>query len=83
MRLPILLTVAFLAGCAGQPSLPTVTKIPVPVPCISEAPKSPVFATDAELLKLGDYDFVVTLAKERKERQGYESLMEAAISGCL
>ncbi len=82
MRLPTIAVLTLLAGCAGQPTLPTEVRVPVPVPCITESPKSPVFITDADLLKLGDYDFVVTLAKDRKERQGYESLLEATIAGC-
>ena len=83
MKQLTVLTLAFLAGCAGQPTLPTETKIPVAVPCISETVKKPVFVTDGDLLKLNDYDFVVTLAKDRKEREGYELLLEAAISGCM
>lgn len=83
MRTLIIAMAAILAGCAGQPTLPTETKIPVAVPCLSESVKKPDFITDADLIKLGDYDFVVTIAKDRKEREGYELLLEAALSGCM
>ena len=83
MRPLSVFTLAFLAGCAGNPTLPEVVKIAVPVPCLSESPKSPAFITDADLAKLEDYEFVISLAKDRQERKSYEAILEAALAGCL
>jgi hypothetical protein len=83
MRTLILAVCAFLEACAGNPTLPTVVKVPVAVPCLSEAVKSPTFISDAGLVALPDYDFVVSLAKDRTERKQYEVKLEAAIAGCM
>ncbi len=81
MRL-ILCAVALLAGCNGAPKLPTVVKVPVQIPCITESIPAPAFVSDAELKALPEFDFVVTLAKDRLERRQYIGTLEAAISGC-
>jgi hypothetical protein len=74
---------AFLAGCAVEPVLPTVVKVPVITPCITEPVKQPIFITDADLLQLDEYGFIVGLARDRLERKKYELALEAALAGCI
>lgn len=82
MRSSALALVVVLAGCASGPEIPREVRVPVPVPCIDEAPVRPSLLTDAELLALDDYGLVIALARDRRVRQAYELALEAAIAGC-
>ena len=81
MRL-LIAACALLAGCNGAPKLPTVVKVPVQIPCITEAIPAPAFITDSELAKSTEYDFVISLARDRLERKGYIGQLEAQVAGC-
>lgn len=83
MRLAAIALCVFLGACASVPGLPAVVKVPVTVPCLSEPVKSPALITDADLLALDDYGFVIALARDRIERRKYELQLEAAMAGCL
>lgn len=78
----IWLLVSLLAGCSSLPSAPDVVRVPVPVPCLDSAPVRPALLSDAELLLLDDFGLVVSLARDRRLRQGYEATLEAAVAGC-
>lgn len=82
MRLAAIALCAFLTACNGVQKLPTVVKVPVSVPCITETIEAPIFVSDADLKKMADYDFVLTLAKDRLERRQYIGTLEATIAGC-
>lgn len=74
-----------LAGCATPAQrAPDVQQVlvPVPVPCKVSAPTKPAYAVEA--LPLGSTVFrqMVALRAERKQRQGYEAELEAAILAC-
>lgn len=73
-----------LSGCNGTlPALPTEVWKPVPVPCIAQADiPTAMFATDAELAALDDGQFVFALARDRLERQGHISALEAVLQAC-
>jgi len=74
-----------MAGCSswGQVQLPTEVRVPVPVPCLDALPPSPKVANDEQLLALGDYDLVVTLAKDRKALEAAYLELRAAAGACL
>lgn len=73
-----------LSGCNGTlPPVPTEVWKPVPVPCIAQADiPTATFATDAELAALPDGPFVLALARDRLERQGHISALEAVLQAC-
>lgn len=73
---------ALLAGCLHTPTVPDVVRVPVRVPCITSVPVRPALAADAELAALDDYALVISLARDRRLRQGYEAELEAALEGC-
>ncbi len=73
---------AILAGCASSPQIPREVRVPIPVPCISQAPVRPALLSDQDLLALDDYGLVLGLARDRRLRQAYEAQLEAAIAGC-
>ena len=85
MRAPFILLCVIFSGCQSIPDAPTEVRIPVSIACITAAdvPKSPIFATDAELAKLPDGDLILSLAKDRRQNQGYRAELEAVISGCV
>lgn len=72
-----------LAGCNGIPKPPTEVLLPVPVQCYDRMPDKPQLATDADLAKMDDYGFVLRLAKDRLEAQGYIAELEAKLVGCV
>jgi len=71
-----------LAGCSGTPKLPDKVLVPVSVPCITEAIPAPAFVTDSELAKSTEYDFIISLARDRLERRQYIGTLEAVVEGC-
>jgi len=78
-----LVSSVLLAGCAsGPPPLPTEVRIPVAVPCLTEAPARPELLTDGALAALDDYRLVLELARDRRLRQGYIAELEAVVAGC-
>ena len=81
----ILLSSIFLTACQSIPDAPKEVRVPIGVPCLSAAdvPKSPIFVTDAELLKMTDGDLILSLATDRRQNQGYRAEMEAVIAGCV
>lgn len=86
----VILTIALaaltcLAGCATPAQrAPDVQQVlvPIPVPCKVSAPTKPAYAVEA--LPLGSTVFrqMAALRAERKQRQGYEAELEAAILAC-
>lgn len=71
-----------LAGCATGPEIPREVRVPVAVPCVTQAPQRPSMLADEELLALDDYGLVIALARDRRIRQGYEAELEAVVAGC-
>jgi len=78
----ILVSCAVLAGCSSVPTAPREVRVPVPVPCIEQAPQRPSMLSDAEMLALDDYGLVLALARDRRVRQGYQATLEAVVQGC-
>ncbi len=87
MKVPALvLSAALLTGCAS-PSVPppTLVKVPVPVPCVSEDfPKRPVYADTREALRAApDLDeFTRLLAAGWPLRDARLTALEAAVEAC-
>jgi hypothetical protein len=74
-----LLLVLLLSGCAVQPKLPEVVKVPVPVPCIDQIPAAPELAQDDAVLAMGDYEAVLTMWRDRlSARVAYDELRAIA-----
>lgn len=69
-----------LAGCGS--TLPKRVLVEVAVPCRVDMPAKPVWATRALRPDADIFDQVKALLAERRQRQGYERLLEAAIEGC-
>lgn len=82
MRTLLLSSMLLLVGCVHSPTVPDVVRVPVPVRCVESVPERPELVSDAELLSLDDYGLVVSLARDRRQRQGYEAQLEAVIEGC-
>lgn len=78
----ILLVSLLFAGCASGPQIPKEIRVPIATPCIDQAPVKPSMLSDAELLALDDYALVIALARDRRVRQGWEAVLEAAVAGC-
>jgi hypothetical protein len=70
---------AFLAACN---TLPREVKVPVTVYCKVEKPAEPAWATKSLKPDADIFDQVKALLAERKQRIGYERLLEAAVDGC-
>lgn len=72
-----------LAGCAA-PGAPVVTevKVPVPVPCKMPTIARPVFAVEALPIGAGIWEQMQALRADRRQRQGYEIELEAAVDAC-
>lgn len=75
--------VALLAGCATTEPHTVEVRVPVAVPCITAAPRTPSLVTDAELNAMSDYQAVLALWVDRIKRGLYESELEAAIIACV
>lgn len=74
---------ALLTACAGPAKLPERVLVPISTPCIAVPIPAPAFVSDPDLAKLPDYEFVLTLSKDRLERRDYISLLEAQAQGCM
>lgn len=79
IRLPLFL-VLLLAGC--QATMPKTVEIPVAVPCDVLLPAKPVWATESLRPDAGIFEQVKALLAERRQREGYEVLLEAAATSC-
>lgn len=79
-RIASLVAALPLAGCAT--SIPTVVRVPMPVPCVVDLPAAPAIATDAELRAMSDYRLVLTIARERLQLLGYSGELRSAAEGC-
>lgn len=75
--------IVLLTGCASIPETPTVVKIPIISPCITEIPPMPQLVTDAELLAMPDSAFVIALAADRIERGKWMAVAGATMRACL
>ncbi|MFI8736598.1 hypothetical protein ACIGKM_11855 [Ectopseudomonas toyotomiensis] len=85
-RLTVVLCLA-LAGCAGQvaePPEPAVVRVEVPVqiPCRTERVPRPVFAVDVLPIGASIDEQMRALRADRRQRQGYETRLEAAVAAC-
>ena len=80
--LPVLL---LLAGCNGSlPPAPTVTLVPVPVPCLTrEQVPAKDFLPDAELAKLDDFQLVISLRTEQLKQRGWIDTTSALLEACV
>ena len=76
-----------LAGCAGQvaePPEPVTVRVDVPVqiPCRTERVQRPVFAVDVLPIGAAIDEQMRALRADRRQRQGYEARLEAAVEAC-
>lgn len=79
-----------LSACGSQPRIeyvPFEVRVPVPVACAAEVPTEPSWAAEG-MPRVdpvsGEGIDVATdkLLAERKQRQGYEKKLKAAVEGC-
>lgn len=84
MRTALILaaSVAFLAACSTNPTLPTEVRIPVMVQCVKEVPPLPRAYTDAELKILSDGDLVLGLAQDRLTWRAHSGELRALLESC-
>jgi len=71
-----------LAGCTVGPTIPTVTKVPVPVSCVKDAPALPETRSEAEILAMDEYASTLVTWTERLLLKSYAARAEAVILGC-
>ncbi|QIE88027.1 hypothetical protein [Pseudomonas nitroreducens] len=77
-----------LAGCQSQQQAPAPeprvveVQVPVAVPCKTTPVARPAFAVDSLPLGAAIDEQMRALRAERKQRQGYEARLEAAVQGC-
>ncbi|AZC19527.1 hypothetical protein [Pseudomonas sp. CMR5c] len=85
-KVQVLLACLLLTACAGhrEPEVRTVrVEVPVQVPCRVPAVAVPPWAA-AGLRKTDSLEVKVrALLAERRQRIGYERLLEAAVSACM
>ncbi|WP_273808824.1 MULTISPECIES: hypothetical protein [unclassified Pseudomonas] len=87
MRWIIVGLVVALAGCGSRPVAepePRVVRVEVPVqvPCRVKAPAVPAWAADGLRREDSLEVKVRALLAERRQRQGYEKVLEAANRSC-
>ena len=83
MRWLVVSLCCIAAGCATQVQIPTVVKVPVPVPCLDRLPDAPATASDADLLALDDYGLVLTLARDRASLTAAYGELRAVAQACV
>lgn len=77
-----------LAGCQSQQQAATPeprvveVQVPVSVPCKITPVGRPAFAVDSLPLGAAIDEQMRALRAERRQRQGYEARLEAAVQGC-
>jgi hypothetical protein len=71
-----------LTGCADMAPKVLEVKVPVQVPCKVDLPQRPVFAVDGLPIGADIWEQMKALRAERKQRQGYEAELEAAVRAC-
>lgn len=77
----VILCCAALSGCGTL--LPKVVQIPVPVPCApKDSPTPPKTVSNAVLMHLDDYHFILQIAVERSDLIVYSQQAAAIISAC-
>lgn len=76
----IALAALALAGCAHKQ--PERVLVPVTVPCKVEMPKMPVWATGSLKADADIWEQSRALLAERRQHQGFEGQLIAAIEGC-
>jgi hypothetical protein len=76
--------IGLIAGCSSQPAIQTVeVKVPVPVACVESMPDRPTIQTQAEIVKLPDFDAVFQLNRAVLQWEGYGATLEAVLQGCV
>lgn len=82
MKLPLLVLLLSMAGCATTAPKPVEVRLPVPVPCRVPAIEIPRFAT-ADLRPSDDLQIKVrALLAERQQHLAYETRLRAALDTC-
>lgn len=88
MRVFMISVALVLAGCQTQQQAPAAeprvveVQVPVVVPCKITSVPRPAFAVDSLPLGAEIDEQMRALRAERKQRQGYEARLEAAVQGC-
>lgn len=80
-----LLLPLLLIGCATTTLKPPTiieVKVPVIISCIKKLPLKPQFKKDAELVAMGNAEFVTALHIDRLLRDAYIAELEAVVEGC-
>lgn len=70
---------ALLSGCV---TTGPVTKVPVAVSCVKEAPAKPATTDETALLKMDDYAATLTAWTERLLLKSYAEKADAVIQAC-
>jgi len=79
----ILCCAAMLAGCAQSPQIPTVTEVPVPVPCLKESPPAkPATTEETAILTMSEYAATLTTWTERLTLKAYAEKADALLQAC-
>lgn len=81
MKRPLAALVLVVALAACQ-TLPQRVEVPISVPCRVKLPERPLWATEALPAGASFWDMAKAALAELKQRQGYETKLEAAAKAC-
>ena len=76
------LAMFILAGCATTGAVPEKVLVPVPVPCVKDAPLKPFTMEESVILSMDDYSATITAWTERLLLKAYADKAEALLIAC-
>ncbi len=73
-----------LSACVSTQTLPSVVKVPVPVPCLQAdaMPAKPDTLSEVEILALDDYRATLTTWAQMLKLRAYAERASALLTGC-
>lgn len=83
MRNSLLLLAALVSGCAADPAVPRIIRVPVPVPCSATVPDQPTYADDAAILAMPEYTATLAVWIERRAAIDDAAKVRALLQGCI
>lgn len=71
-----------VAGCASTPARVVETRLPVPVPCVAQAPDLPALMPAEKMLRLDDFDLVLEIERQRRALLAWATVAHAMLRAC-
>lgn len=83
MKIATIMIMVLLAGCGTAPPATQIVEVPVHMPCVRNLPARPEYEFDKLSLDASAGEKVLALARDWPVGRRYESLLEAALAGCV